>query len=276
MWLFNTDSLGNMNWSTCAGGGSHDFAEGLTRCADGGYAMVGYTWSNDHDAAGNHDSTGTYEEILVIRTDETGAVLWSRPLGGTNMDLAYRVAELPNGGVRIIGRTFSTDGDVVANHGWGDVFMADLNADGTLEGTHCFGGSSDDDGLAFLLEDDGRMVVAAAARSTNGDVIDAPNGYYDVWVFATAAELPLAVSLDEGRSGGSMWFDGTTQALCFSPEMRNAVGLFVTDLLGRPVVQRVGPLQTDRITLPAMVPGVYLANLFTPVGLRTIRFVVEE
>lgn len=275
MWLFNADSLGNVNWSACAGGGSHEFAQGLAHCADGGYAMVGYTWSNDHHAAGNHDASGAYEEILVVRTDGDGAVLWSRPLGGSNMDLAYRVAELPNGGIRIIGRAFSTDGDVVANHGWGDVFMADLSADGTLEGTHCFGGSSDDVGLAFLLEEEGRMVVAAAARSYNGDVTDAPNGYYDVWVFATSDDLPMIVP-EEASSEVGIRFDQATRSLIFDHMVGVGADLLVSDVMGRPVIDHPYPVSTDQLALPALAAGVYLASVITPTGQRSLRFVVEN
>jgi len=53
-WIVRLDSLGKVEWQKCLGGGGDDFAYYIQQTADGGFIVVGETWSNDGDVSGNH------------------------------------------------------------------------------------------------------------------------------------------------------------------------------------------------------------------------------
>jgi hypothetical protein len=63
-WLVKTDAMGNTEWNRTYGGTEADYPYSLVEASDGGYALVGYTFSF---GAGNGD-------FWLIKTDEYGIV----------------------------------------------------------------------------------------------------------------------------------------------------------------------------------------------------------
>jgi hypothetical protein len=55
-WLVKLGSLGNIEWQKCLGGQGDDIGYSVIQTSDKGYAIVGYTGSNDGDVSGNHGS----------------------------------------------------------------------------------------------------------------------------------------------------------------------------------------------------------------------------
>jgi hypothetical protein len=66
------DASGNIQLQKTYGGTSYDKASAVLPISDGGYFLLGSTSSF---GAGNYD-------ILLIRTDEKGAVIWQKTYGG--------------------------------------------------------------------------------------------------------------------------------------------------------------------------------------------------
>jgi hypothetical protein len=122
-WLVKTDPAGNLEWSEDFGGEYDDIAYSLIQTTDGGYALVGETFSY---GAGSAD-------FWLVKTDNSGNWEWSRTYGGKEWDRAYSVVQTPDGGYAIAGVTNS--------HGvGGDVWLVKTDPSGEVEWSKTYGG----------------------------------------------------------------------------------------------------------------------------------------
>jgi len=94
-WLVKTDADGEMQWSRTYGGEEEECWQDLCQLDDGGFLLVGYTFSY-----GNGDS-----DIYLVRTDPNGEELWTQTLGDEfaedcysliRTDLGYSLAGYTN------------------------------------------------------------------------------------------------------------------------------------------------------------------------------------
>ncbi len=104
-------------------------------------------------------------DIMVIRTDRDGKVLWHQQIGDSGQDAAPALAAAPDGGYYLAGSTMSNStGDY-------DVFVARLANDGDLEWTKSVGGASRDAGYSVAAAADGGCVVSGATRSMGEGIL---------------------------------------------------------------------------------------------------------
>ncbi|MBK8873753.1 MAG: hypothetical protein IPN13_07480 [Bacteroidetes bacterium] len=80
MLLLKTDASGNLQWSRYYGTSAQDEARSIVQTADGGYIITGITIP----------SGSLSYDVLVIRTDQSGTLLWSKSIGGTAMDWGFK------------------------------------------------------------------------------------------------------------------------------------------------------------------------------------------
>ncbi len=76
------------NYFRTAGRDMVDPGTSMQRSADGGYILVGYTWSY---GAGSGD-------ILLIKTNGLGQIQWSRTIGGSAQEYGTSVIQTSDGG----------------------------------------------------------------------------------------------------------------------------------------------------------------------------------
>jgi len=130
---------GNIEWAKTIGGPSEDVPLSIQQTHDGGYIVVGETYSF---GAGN-------EDLLVIKLDSQGNIELAKTFGGGNYERARSVQQTSDGGYIIAGTTSSfglgyydflviktQDGQMVSDCPWYDcdpivtsqnVFVADLS-----------------------------------------------------------------------------------------------------------------------------------------------------
>ncbi len=87
----------NPAWDQMYGGDDNDYSRSLVECVGGGFAIVGQTKSYGE---GDWD-------ILLIRTDSAGIILWNKTFGGSISDFGTDVLECSGGGFAIAGYTNS-------------------------------------------------------------------------------------------------------------------------------------------------------------------------
>jgi hypothetical protein len=117
-------------WSEFYGGQYAEEGNSGVRTYDGGYAVLGSTYSF---GAGDHD-------IYLLRLDSLGDTLWSRTYGGPATEYGYDICQLPDAGFIVVGSTRS----------WGagdaDVYLLRLNFMGGVVWSRTFGGAGKDVG----------------------------------------------------------------------------------------------------------------------------------
>src|ERR1700752_5325539 len=99
-----------IKWQKCIGGSYVEDSHKLLKSKYGGYILLGNTSSNDYDVQGMH-GTEAYDG-WVVKTNESGQIIWQKCLGGSANDFMQSAQELENGDIIIIMTATSVDGDV--------------------------------------------------------------------------------------------------------------------------------------------------------------------
>ncbi|HOL74528.1 MAG TPA: hypothetical protein PLM87_02755 [Bacteroidales bacterium] len=176
-WVVKLNSLGDILWKKCLGGTGNDYARSIQQISDGGFILTGYTNSNNGDVSGNNG----YYDAWVVKLNSSGDILWQKCLGGTYDDYARSIQQTSDTGFILAGYTFSNDGDVSGNHGFGDAWVVKLNSSGDIIWQKCFGGTNEDYAYSIQQTSDSGFIVAGYTFSNDGDV-SGYHGYFDYWV----------------------------------------------------------------------------------------------
>lgn len=178
---FSTDAQIAIDWQQCFGGTLDDISYDLKQMPDGGYVMVGTTFSQNGDVSGNHGQT----DIWLARTDAFGNLLWQKCLGGTLEEFGNSVQLTTDGGFIICGSAESNNFDASLNHGLKDLWLVKTDSLGNIEWQKSYGGTNNETGNKVILTNDGGYAVAGkTGSSNNGDV----SGYHastDFWLLKT-------------------------------------------------------------------------------------------
>ena len=138
------------------GGTEDDGGQSVVQTVDGGYYVVGYTFSTGSGGA----------DVFVIATDQSGEERWTQTFGGAQDDYGYGVAMTARGDCLAAGYLMMLGHADVALHG--------NTADGGQLWIQVIGGSSDDMAYSVARNSDGGFIVAGATYSFGAGV---PNAY---------------------------------------------------------------------------------------------------
>ena len=93
VWLIKTYSNGDSLWSKTFGGSNNDECHLVEQTTDGGYILIGITYSYGIDGSG----------IWLIKTDTQGNEEWYQIFGGISYDRGLYVHQTTDGGYIITG-----------------------------------------------------------------------------------------------------------------------------------------------------------------------------
>ncbi len=176
-WIIKLNNNGDIQWQKSIGGSRDDLAYSIQQTSDGGYIVVGNSYSNDGDITGNHGST----DFWIVKLTNNGSIQWQKSLGGSNQDIGRSVYQTSDGGYIVAGASNSKDGDVTGNHGVYDAWIVKLNSTGIIQWQKSLGGSDYDYAHSIQQTSDGGYIVAGYSSSKNGDVIG-NHGSADFWI----------------------------------------------------------------------------------------------
>lgn len=168
VWLLKINDSGNILWQRTYGGSNFDWPTDVKQTADGGYIVSAYSNSNDKDITSNY---GDYD-AWIIKTDDTGKLIWQKNYGGSKLDNAFSIVESKEGGYLLAGSSESNDGDVSDSHNgsFGDVLTMKIDDVGTTVWSHLFGGSDGERANCIIQTTDSNYVFIGPTNSSNGDV----------------------------------------------------------------------------------------------------------
>jgi hypothetical protein len=185
-WALKLANTGDIEWSKSFGGSSDDWSRFIRQTPDGGYVLVGTTFSNNGDVSMNQ---GFYD-VWLLKLDQLGNVLWEKTFGGSYMEDALSIDLSNDGGYIFSGLTSSTDGDIVGNHsiiGGYDFWQVKIDNQGQLLWQKCFGGSYDEWLFSAQKTADGGSILAGRGYSNDGDV-SGNHGTGDYWLVKLSPE----------------------------------------------------------------------------------------
>ena len=182
-------------WTRTFGGSSKDLGMSVQQTSDGGYIIVGYTYSYGAgtyliktDANGNESwsktfvekicnsvqqtsdggyiimgCTGLYGEgekdVYLVKTDASGNESWHKTFGGSELDLGWSGQQTFDGGYIIAGNTYSYGA------GERDVYLIKTDAMGIESWTKTLGGSDNDNANCVQQTSDGGYIIAGSSDS---------------------------------------------------------------------------------------------------------------
>lgn len=183
-WIVKLDSVGNILWDRCYGGSGHESASCIEITSGAEYVISGSSASTDGDVTGNHGGL----DYWIINIDSTGNLIWQKSLGGTRNDNADYVITTCADNFLISGTTYSNNGNVTGNHGGADAWLVNLNDQGEINWSKCYGG--DENEIRFTLQslpDENILAIGTTLSDHSGDVTGGDYTGYpqeDYWIFA--------------------------------------------------------------------------------------------
>jgi hypothetical protein len=147
VYLIKTNSAGNTLWTRTFGGVGEDQGWPVQKTTDNGYIVTGGT-----------KSFGNGYQVYLIKTNASGATLWSRTYGGRGTEWGHSVQQTLDGGYIVAGYTTS--------FGKGEqVYVIKTNAHGDTLWTRTYGGTGSDHGWSVQQTSDGGYIVAGKTGS---------------------------------------------------------------------------------------------------------------
>ena len=147
-WLIKTDVNGNTQWNKTYGGTNIDYANSVIQTNDGGYAIVGCSWS----FSGWHDG-------WLAKTDANGNMQWNRVFGGADVDGIGSVVQTNDGGYALGGSTCSMGA------GYYDFWLIKTNASGNAQWQKTYGGANADVAQTVVQTSDGGYALCGSTNS---------------------------------------------------------------------------------------------------------------
>jgi len=160
IWVLKTDSSGVQQWSrTYGAGGGNDILE----TPDHNYLVTGII--------------GNPNNMYIAKLNSiNGDTIWTRILGGNQMDRGYSICNSYNGGFIIVGFTESFGA------GGFDVYLAELNSEGDTISTKTYGLTGNESGYSICQTPDSCYLIAASTNSIGA-------GSNDVYLIKLDANL---------------------------------------------------------------------------------------
>jgi hypothetical protein len=184
IWLVKLDQNGEEEWNKVFGSDDDDKGRYVEETSDGGYLIVGETYS----------SKLAHRDIWLIKTDRTGIEEWNRTLGGEKGDGATWAQKTSDGGYVLIGYTESYGA------GQRDCWLIKINELGEKQWDRTFGSAGYDEGIAVIQTSDRGYVLLGGTRVDEDSTQDE-----DFWITKTDTK---------GNAEWSRTFDNSGGAVC--------------------------------------------------------------
>ena len=183
-WVLKFDATDQLQWQKTYGGSLDDRGSDIIQTSDGGYAILGYSFSNDGDAT---DNAGL-QDYWLVKLDANGNISWEKSFGYQGADSGITMTETNDQGFLVTGILDVTasggEGNSFRNanrHAGGDYWALKLDISGNLEWSHYFGGNFTDTPYGVIQTDDNGYIVVGSSDSEDTD-ISSNIGTYDFWV----------------------------------------------------------------------------------------------
>ncbi|MAB48575.1 MAG: hypothetical protein CMC05_08085 [Flavobacteriaceae bacterium] len=183
-WVLKFDATDQLQWQKTYGGSLDDRGSDIIQTSDGGYAILGYSFSNDGDAT---DNAGL-QDYWLVKLDANGNISWEKSFGYQGADSGITMTETNDQGFLVTGILDVTasggEGNSFRNanrHAGGDYWALKLDISGNLEWSHYFGGNFTDTPYGVVQTNDNGYIVVGSSDSEDTD-ISSNIGTYDFWV----------------------------------------------------------------------------------------------
>jgi hypothetical protein len=184
-WLLKFDSSNNLQWQKNYGGTNDDRGSDIIQTSDGGFAIIGFSKSNDGDVSENAGDN----DFWVLKLDAFGNISWQKSFGFLGTDNGISITQTIDDGFLLTGvlDVSASGGDgnsknsTSKRHAGGDYWAVKIDALGNDEWTRYFGGTFTDTPYDVIQTEDNDYIIVGSSDSDDVDIL-ANKGSYDFWV----------------------------------------------------------------------------------------------
>ena len=196
----------SIEWIKNYGGSRDDRGQSVVEVSGIGYALLGYSMSNNGDVSNNEG----FHDNWVILIDSKGNIVWEKSYGFSGHDHAYNIINTKDGNLFFNGfldvtasRGLGSSEKVVKSvkHGVGEFWCHKIDLEGNILWRKYFGGSNNDRSYDSIETADGDFIIVGSSESDDID-ISSPKGSYDIWVIKLSSNGDF---LWERSYGGSKY-----------------------------------------------------------------------
>jgi len=182
-WLLKFDSEDNLLWQKTYGGSDDEKGYEIINTSDNGFAIIGFSKSNDGDVNTNEG----FDDVCIFKLDINGNIQWQKTTGFSGSDQGLSLIQTTDGGYFIGGilDVSASNGEgnsksTAARHAGGDYWGIKLDSTGNIKWRRYFGGSNTDTCYDVTETTDGYILVGSS-DSTDIDISN-NKGSYDFWI----------------------------------------------------------------------------------------------
>jgi hypothetical protein len=210
-WLLKLNKQGEVIWNKTYGGSKDDRGQSVIQTLDGGYAITGYSMSDDMDASQNQG----FHDNWILKLDNSGNIEWEKSFGYSGHDHSYDLLQTADGGFFVAGflditaalaDESSNKGSSLTRHGVGEFWGTKVSASGEIEWRNYFGGTNNDRAHAVENAHYGGYILAGFSESDDFDISNT-QGSYDFWVVNMNEKGELKWERSFGGSGVDIAYD---------------------------------------------------------------------
>lgn len=192
-WLLRINAQGQTIWSKNYGGSEHDAFYDIKSTADGGFVLVGTSFSAD----GELDENRGKADYWILKVNENGMVQWSKTYGGNDQDQASGIILMADGGYLVYGHSVSSDLENCGKGPKADAWVIRLDAGGDLLWSQTYGGEGNDLLKAAWLNSDASVLLVGYTDSQTSSLGE-HQGATDAWAIKIATDGALLWSKQYG------------------------------------------------------------------------------
>jgi Ca2+-binding RTX toxin-like protein len=171
--LTKLDATGARVYSTYVGGSGDDIGTAIAVNTSGAAYVTGYTSSSTFPTPPSSGSNAGAQDAFAAKFDPSGSLVYSKYLGGSNIDASWAIAVDGSGAAYVAGYTDSTNFPTNAtyspfqgsNAGGEDAFVTKLDATGARVYSTYLGGSNDDHAWGIAVDGSGAAYVTGDSTS---------------------------------------------------------------------------------------------------------------
>lgn len=182
LWVLKLGPMGDLLWEKGIGGVCSYEANSVVATTDGGYVVAGNA----------HSCTLANRDILILKYDTDGDLLWRKNYGGDISEYAHSIDQTSDGGYIVAGRTRSFGSGYNT-----DVWVVKLDSNGDISWQKIFGGNLFDRAYSIQQTSDGGYILAGATQSFGA-------GDDDMWLIKLGSNGVMQWQKTYGGSGSDI------------------------------------------------------------------------
>lgn len=258
IWLIKLNRNGDIVWSKVYGSDESEVATSISELDDGNLIIVGWK-----DATNSTIETDT-DDILILKIDSNGNLIWTKTYGGNGKDLAFDITTNENELI-VISRTNSDD--LEQSFGSDDIMLISTDLDGNVNSTLSFGGSELDRPLSLESINDTSVIVTGLTYSSDMD-ISLNKGESDVWVVKLSRQSMIDNGNNENEESNTnqtpceviLYPNPTSNRIDFlQKELIAGEQLRIHDVTGKLVLEKI--IEDKSVDISELISGHYLLHI---------------